>query len=62
MLKKYEELGKKDKNSKHKHDLRKMGEQSELPTRLIDFIIESDKINSEMINNKSKDYFSIQRL
>lgn len=44
MLKKYEELDKKDHDSKHKKELRAMGNKIGLPETLTEFLIEHDNI------------------
>ena len=44
MLMKYEELDKKQANSKHKEELRNIGDTFKLPSLLIEFLIKQDSI------------------
>jgi tRNA C32,U32 (ribose-2'-O)-methylase TrmJ len=44
MLMKYEELDRSQENSKHKEELRRLGESINLPKRLVEFMIKEDKI------------------
>ena len=44
MLMKYEDLDKKQPNSKHKEELRQIGIKFKLPPRLVEFLIQQDSV------------------